>query len=139
MQTVLEKIEPGCEICMENCGGAHHWARQLQARGFRVKLIAPQFVKPYVKSNKNDANNAEAIYSGLRFRVGARKKVASYDQYAVIWKNRLFQQNRPITACRERLKTAKSSLWGAPRNAGATHNFHSILLTVFRRTDEIAP
>jgi len=50
---------------MESCGGAHHWARQLQARGFRVKLTAPQFVKPYVKSNKNDANDAEAICEAM--------------------------------------------------------------------------
>jgi transposase len=46
---------------MEACGGAHHWARELQKLGHTVKLIAPQFVKPYVKSNKNDANDAEAI------------------------------------------------------------------------------
>jgi transposase len=65
LQTVLEKIEPGCEIGMESCGGAHHRARQLQARGYRVKLIAPQFVKPYVKSNKNDANDAEAICEAM--------------------------------------------------------------------------
>jgi len=65
LQTLLEKIEPGCEIGMESCGGAHHWARQLEARGFRVKLIAPQFVKPYVKSNKNDANDAEAICEAM--------------------------------------------------------------------------
>jgi len=65
LQTMLEKIEPGCEIGMESCGGAHHWARQLQARGYQVKLIAPQFVKPYVKSNKNDANDAEAICEAM--------------------------------------------------------------------------
>ncbi|WP_339548756.1 IS110 family transposase, partial [Pseudomonas sp. RA_35y_Pfl2_P32] len=65
LQTVLEKIEPGGEIGMESCGGAHHWARQLQARGFQVRLIAPQFVKPYVKSNKNDANDAEAICEAM--------------------------------------------------------------------------
>src|SRR5471030_1725641 len=64
-KTVLEKIEPGCEIGMESCGGAHHWARQLQAKGFKVKLISPQFVKPYVKSNKNDANDAEAICEAM--------------------------------------------------------------------------
>ena len=50
---------------MEACAGAHHWARQLQAKGFTVKLIAPQFVKPYVKSNKNDANDAEAICEAM--------------------------------------------------------------------------
>ena len=64
--TVLqEKAEPGCEIGMEACSGAHHWARLLQAKGFTVKLIAPQFVKPYVKSNKNDANDAEAICEAM--------------------------------------------------------------------------
>jgi transposase len=65
LQAIVETAESGCEIGMESCGGAHHWARQLQARGFRVKLIAPQFVKPYVKSNKNDANDAEAICEAI--------------------------------------------------------------------------
>ena len=62
LKVLLETVEPGCEIGMESCGGAHHWARKLQAHGFGVRLIAPQFVKPYVKSNKNDANDAEAIW-----------------------------------------------------------------------------
>jgi|UniRef100_UPI003F497226 transposase len=52
---------PPCLIGMEACGGAHHWARKLQAFGHTVKLMAPQFVKPYVKTNKNDAADAEAI------------------------------------------------------------------------------
>ena len=54
LRVLLGAVEPGCVIGMEACSGAHHWARQLQASGFTVKLIAPQFVKPYVKSNKND-------------------------------------------------------------------------------------
>jgi transposase len=53
-------LEP-CLIGMEACGGAHHWARKLQSLGHEVRLMAPQFVKPYVKSNKNDAADAEAI------------------------------------------------------------------------------
>ena len=52
---------PPCLIGMEACSGAHHWARKLQALGHTVRLMAPQFVKPYVKSNKNDAADAEAI------------------------------------------------------------------------------
>ena len=52
---------PACLIGMEACGSAHHWARKLQAFGHTVRLMAPQFVKPYVKSNKNDAADAEAI------------------------------------------------------------------------------
>src|SRR5579859_5463961 len=65
LQVLREVAEPGCEIGLEACGGAHHWARKLQALGYRVKLIAPQFVKPYVKSNKNDANDAEAICEAM--------------------------------------------------------------------------
>ena len=58
---VLEKVEPGCEVETEACAGAHHWARELQSRGYTVKLMAPQFVKPYVKSNKNDMNDAQTV------------------------------------------------------------------------------
>lgn len=50
-----------CLIRMEACGGAHFWARKLTEFGHTVKLIAPQFVRPYVKTNKNDAADAEAI------------------------------------------------------------------------------
>lgn len=50
-----------CLIGMEACGSAHHWARKLEKLGHTVKLMAPQFVKPYVKTNKNDAADAEAI------------------------------------------------------------------------------
>jgi len=50
-----------CLIGMEACGSAHFWARKLTELGHTVKLMAPQFVKPYVKTNKNDARDAEAI------------------------------------------------------------------------------
>ena len=50
-----------CTIVMESCGGANYWARVFQRSGHTVKLISPQFVKPFVKTNKNDANDAQAI------------------------------------------------------------------------------
>ena len=50
-----------CLIGMEACGGAHYWARKLAELGHTVRLMAPQFVKPYVKTNKSDHNDAEAI------------------------------------------------------------------------------
>lgn len=50
-----------CLIGMEACGSAHYWARELSRLGHTVRLMAPQFVKPYVKTNKNDRNDAEAI------------------------------------------------------------------------------
>ena len=53
-------LEP-CLIGMEACGSAQYWARKLTALGHTVRLMAPQFVKPYVKTNKSDRNDAEAI------------------------------------------------------------------------------
>src|ERR671914_769511 len=52
---------PPVIIGMEACGGAHYWARRFREHGHTVKLMAPQFVKPYVKSPKNDTRDAEAI------------------------------------------------------------------------------
>ena len=65
INVLLQKADSDCEIGMEACSGAHHWARLLMQKGFTVKLIAPQFVKPYVKSNKNDAKDAEAICEAM--------------------------------------------------------------------------
>lgn len=56
---------PPCKIGMESCGGSNYWAKTFQAFGHEVKLISPQFVKPYVKSNKNDQQDAEAICEAL--------------------------------------------------------------------------
>lgn len=50
---------------MESCGRSSYWARQFQSYGHEVKLISPQYVKPYVKTNKNDANDAEAICKAI--------------------------------------------------------------------------
>ena len=86
IKKLLKRIEPGCEIGMEACSGAHYWARMLQAQGYTVKLIAPQFVKPYVKSNKNDANDAEAICEAMSrpsMRFVAIKTVEQQDIQAV--------------------------------------------------------
>jgi transposase len=52
---------PPCTVAMEACGGAHHWAREMAKLGHEVKLIAPKYVKPFVKRQKNDAADAEAI------------------------------------------------------------------------------
>jgi transposase len=77
---------PPCLIGMEACGGAHYWARELQKLGHTVKLMAPQFVKPYVKSNKNDANDAEAICEAVArptMRFVAIKTIAQQDIQAI--------------------------------------------------------
>ncbi len=66
VEELSQRLASGAEIGMEACASAHHWGRKLQALGFRVRLIGAQFVKPYVKSNKNDRVDAEAICEATR-------------------------------------------------------------------------
>ena len=60
MLDFFRQLEP-CLVVMEACGSAHYWARELRVLGHEVRLIAPQFANPFVKSGKDDANDAEAI------------------------------------------------------------------------------
>ena len=57
---------PGCLIGMEACGGAHYWARELTKLGHEVRLMPPQYVKPYVKTNKHDAADAEGCCEAVQ-------------------------------------------------------------------------
>lgn len=57
----IVKLPMNCRVVMEACGSANHWARTIGALGYEVKLISPQYVKPFVKRNKNDERDAEAI------------------------------------------------------------------------------
>ena len=85
LDALCDRLMPGAEVGMEACASAHHWGRELQKRGFRVKLIAAQFVKPYVKSNKNDRVDAEAICEAMSrpaMRFVAVKSVAQQDRQA---------------------------------------------------------
>lgn len=59
------RLEP-CLIGLEACGGAHYWSRELTRLGHTVRMMAPAFVKPYLKSNKNDRNDAAAICEAVQ-------------------------------------------------------------------------
>lgn len=77
---------PPCEVGMEACSSAHHWARQLQAMGHRVRLLPPQYVKPFVLGQKNDANDAAAICAAMvrpDIPAVAVKTVAQQDSQAL--------------------------------------------------------
>src|SRR5712671_3696107 len=56
----FEKLSP-CLVGIEACASSHHWSRELQALGHKVRLIPPAYVKPYVKRQKNDAADAEEV------------------------------------------------------------------------------
>ena len=61
----FEKLQP-CLIGVEACASAHYWSRELKALGHTVRLMPPAYVKPYVKRQKNDASDAEAICEAVR-------------------------------------------------------------------------
>ena len=77
---------PPCLVAMEACASAHYWAREIEKLGHQVRLIAPKFVRPYVKANKNDASDAEAICEAAgrpSMRFVAVKSSAQQDVQAV--------------------------------------------------------
>ena len=83
MFTFFQKLEP-CLIGMEACGSSHYWARELSKLGHVVKLIAPIYVKPYVKRGKSDAADAEAICEAVTRPTMRFVEVKSPEQQAIL-------------------------------------------------------
>lgn len=101
------RVEP-CTIALEACAGAHHWSRELSRLGHDVRLIAPQYVKPYVKRQKNDANDAEAIAEAASrptMRFVATKSAEQQGQAMVLKTRELLtgQRTQTINALRGHL------------------------------------
>lgn len=83
-------IEP-CLVGIEACGGAHYWAREITRYGHTVRAMAPAFVKPYVKSNKNDRNDAEAICEAVQRPTMRFVPVKTVEQQSVLQLHRARQ------------------------------------------------
>ncbi len=100
---LLETIAnlPKCTIVMEACGGANYWCRQFIALGHTAKLISPQFVKPFVKTNKNDRNDSEAICEAAArptMRFVSPKSIEQEDIQAIHRiRSRLIQERTALT------------------------------------------
>jgi len=75
---------PACKVGMEACGSAHHWARVIGQYGHQVRLMPPGYVKPYVKRNKNDGRDAEAICEALGRPTMRFVPVKSVEQQATL-------------------------------------------------------
>ena len=80
-----------CLIGMEACATAHHWARELMKLGHEVRLMPPRYVKPYVKRNKNDAADAEAICEAVTRPTMRFVPVKTVDQQSVLMLHRTRQ------------------------------------------------
>jgi len=89
--------QPSCRVVLEACGGAHHWGREITKMGHDVRLIPPHYVKPFVKRQKNDANDAEAIVeadSRKTMRFVAVKTAEQQGQAMVLKTRDLLQMQR---------------------------------------------
>lgn len=91
VMTFFANHEPAT-IAMEACGSAHHWARKLMALGHQVRLIAPQFVRPFVKTNKTDAADAQAIWEAVQRPDMRFVAVKSEEQQSVLVLHRIRAQ-----------------------------------------------
>jgi len=82
---------PACVIGIEACATAHYWGRELVALGHEVKLMPPRYVKPYVKRNKNDAADAEAICEAVQRPTMRFVPIKSPEQQSVLMLHRTRQ------------------------------------------------
>ena len=129
-----------CLIGMEACGSAHFWAHKLQRLGHTVKLMAPQFVKPYVKSNKNDAADAEAICEAVSRPNMRFVPIKNSEQQAVLALHRARQgfvkartaQHRPTRFGDCSLNTGSSSLRALGTSPSACRRYSRMARTICR-------
>ena len=117
------QLEPTV-IGIEACAGAHHWARVLEGLGHRVRLLAPQFVKPYVKRGKNDAADAEALCEAMSRPTMRFVPVKTAEQQAALM----------LAGLRDRLIRTRTQLSNAIRGYAAEFG-----LIAARGLDKIEP
>jgi len=115
-----------CVVGIEACGTAHHWAREIRSVGHEVKLIAPAYVKPYVKRNKNDSADAEAICEAVGRPSMRFVPVKSTDQQSVLMLHRardLLVRQRTMLVNALRGHLAEYGIVVAQGIANVTHLF----------------
>jgi len=82
------KKQPPCLVGMEACATSHHWGREIEALGHQVRLMAPRYVKPYVKRNKSDMADAEAICEAVTRPTMRFVEIKTRDQQSVLMLHR---------------------------------------------------
>jgi transposase len=127
-----------CLIGMEACATAHHWARELKAHGHEVRLMPPNYVKAYVKRNKNDAADAEAICEAVRRPAMRFVPVKTAQQQAILTMHRaraLFIRQRTMLVNALRGHLAEFGVVGAK----GLHKVEGLIAIIRNVSDERIP
>lgn len=128
------KKQPLCLVGMEACATSHHWARELEALGHSVRLMPPRYVKPYVKRNKNDMADAEAICEAVTRPTMRFVAIKTPDQQSVLMLHRtrhLFVRQRTTLINALRAHLAEFGIV-----AGVGRNGLERLLTIIEDGDD---
>ena len=130
----MRQLQPSL-VGMEACGGAHYWAREIAKLGHEVRLMSPQFVRPYVKSTKNDARDAEAICEAVgrpSMRFVAMKSRAQQDMMALHRVRSLLIRERTALTNEMRGLLAECGVVGAQ----GTSALHRLIATILAESDD---
>ena len=110
---------PACQVVMEACGSSHYWGRRLRALGFEVVLMPPHYVRPYVRRNKTDRTDCEALLEALRCASIQPVAIKSEDQQAIAALHRMRSQWMATRTARINALRGLLSEFGLTRPTGA--------------------
>lgn len=134
----IDSVKPGTDVVMEACGTAHFWGRHCQQRGLRVRLLPGQYVRAYVRRNKTDRTDAEALLEANR--CGALHPVAikTLEQQAWQTLHRVRQQWQATRTARINAMRAMLREHGLPTSVGARRGLRQIA-TLVEETSALPP
>ena len=128
-----------CRVVMEACASSHYWGRRLRGLGFDVVLLPPHYVRPYVRRNKTDRTDCEALLEALRCAGINPVAIKSEDQQAITALHRMRSQWMATRTARINALRGLLSEFGVPRPAGANRFLRELPELLEERKDMLPP
>lgn len=135
----VETLQPGVTVLMETCGTAHYWGRRCRARGARVRLLPAQYVRPYVRRNKTDQADADALLEAHRCDAIHEVPLKTVDQQVLVGLHRVRQQWQTTRTARINLLRGLLREHGVVFPVGATIFLRQISALVLDASNGLPP
>ena len=135
----VETLQPGVTVLMETCGTAHYWGRRCRARGARVRLLPAQYVRPYVRRDKTDRADAEALLEAHRCDAIHEVPLKTVDQQVLVGLHRVRQQWQTTRTARINLLRGLLREHGVVFPVGATIFLRQISALVMDASSGLPP